>query len=104
MVKVPITIYTNHLLSVGRVCFSAKYQQLELPVCVDCKECKKKLDFTVAKKWSKQKMSYSEPDQEFSGYMQGLYVQGNVIYRYLDLSNEMLDENVISEVIFEGTK
>ncbi|MFA9466406.1 MAG: hypothetical protein ACERKN_19260 [Velocimicrobium sp.] len=99
VIKLPITSYPNHLLSVGRVCFSARYQQLKLPECVNCKGCRRKLEFSVNKKWSKRKMCYDEPDKEFIQYMKGLYVQGNIVYRCMDDLCAEPDSNVISEII-----
>jgi len=99
-VKLPIVIYNNQLLSVGRVCFSARYQQLKLPYCVECTECRKKLQFSVNKKWSKKRMCYDEPDEEFKQYMSKLYVQGNVVYRNIDDLCLNIPQNVIQELIY----
>jgi hypothetical protein len=100
VVKLPIVIYNNQLLSVGRVCFSARYQQLKLPNCAECMECRKKLQFSVNKKWSKKRMCYDEPDEEFKQYMSDLYVQGNVVYRNINDLHLDLQQNVIEELIY----
>lgn len=74
---------SNALVSVGRVCFSARWQGLELPHCRNDVKCHKKLAIEINKKWGKMKLMYEEPSEQVKQKYQDLYVRGNIVYKQL---------------------
>lgn len=88
--KIPYKI-TGHaeniLLSVGRVCFSAKWNQLCLPECRNDSKCRKIIKTNLDKKWGKMKMMYEEADEEMKKYYTGIYLVGNVVYSSVPENN-----------------
>ncbi len=90
-----LTGYTsNALVSVGRVCYSARWQGLELPQCCNDPRCLKKLFIEIDQKWGKMKLIYEEPSEQVKEKYQGLFIRGNIVYKQLseqDPQPEMFD-------------
>lgn len=74
---------SNILVSVGRVCFSARWQGLKLPHCYNDDKCRTKLTIKIDKTWGKMKLMYEEPSDEVKQKYQDLYVRGNIVYKQL---------------------
>lgn len=90
-----ITCYcSNMLISVGRVCYSARWQGIELPQCCNDPRCLKKLFIEIDQKWGKMKLIYEEPSEQVKEKYQGLFIRGNIVYKQLseqDPQPEMFD-------------
>jgi hypothetical protein len=87
---------SNLLISVGRVCFSARWQGLKLPDCCNDERCRTKLALEIDKTWGKMKLMYEEPSEPVKFKYRDLFVRGNIVYQQLP---ERL--NVMSEPFFD---
>lgn len=84
-----ITYYAdNNIISVGRVCFAARWYELKLPKCSESSKCQTKISIGLYKKWSKKIHMCEEADISIKKYYDHMYLQGNVVYRKLDENHE----------------
>lgn len=67
-------------MSVGRVCYSARWQGLKLPDCCRDSRCRNELSIQADKTWGKMKLMFEEPSDHVRGKYQNLFVCGNVVY------------------------
>lgn len=78
-----LTYYkSNILVSVGRICYSARWQGLELPKCCNNHSCRTELIIEIDKKWGKQKLMFEDPVESVKEKYQNLFVKGNIVFKY----------------------
>lgn len=78
----------NNIISVGRVCFAARWYKLELPKCCESPKCQSKISIDLYKKWSKKIHMCEEADMSIKKYYDHMYLQGNVVYCELDKNHK----------------
>lgn len=92
---------SNLLVSVGRVCFSARWQGLKLPDCCNDRRCRMKLALEIDKTWGKMKLMYEEPSGPVKDKYRDLFVRGNMVYQQLPEPLNILAEPFCDQLIFD---
>lgn len=92
------TYKSNLLISIGRLCYSARWHGLQLPECHKDDRCRKKLQIELDKLWGKSKLMYEEPTPFMKSRFSQLYILGNAVYQPL-FENKMTDLNFIQHYI-----
>lgn len=94
--KFKITYHAdNNIISVGRVCFTARWYELNIHECRQFSKCRTKITIGLEEKWSKRIRIYEEKDDPIKEYFEGMYLQGNVVYQQLDRNHEKLQADII---------
>jgi hypothetical protein len=75
---------SNSLISVGRLCYSARWQGLMLPECCNDARCLRKLSIQLNQKWGKLKLIYENPSEPVKDKYRDLFVRGNAVYKEID--------------------
>lgn len=79
--KIRVTGYlSNSIVSVGRLCFAARWYKLGFPECNYDIYCKNKLTIELDEMWGRGRLMYEKPSEEMKGYFKGNYVRGNIVY------------------------
>ncbi|WP_066495027.1 hypothetical protein [Abyssisolibacter fermentans] len=94
-----VTTYNfNKLLSVGRICFAARFFQLYYPNCYNENICKRKVHLDVVKKWGKNRIINDEISSLDKAYFKNNYLIGNAVYEEINIGQNTdvdLYDNVI---------
>jgi|GEM_PF-669202 len=95
-----ITIYKcNNLLSIGRVCFQARYYGHSLHNCnIDC-FCKNNLEFRLNSLWSKKESKFIDNINHFPT---NVYLHGNVVYERCNIGISQYSNCKNLSIICEG--
>lgn len=85
--------YTDDILiSVGRLCFAARWYDKILPECRTERLCERKIPVKLVRTWGKMKAMYNNPTEEVMNDYENLYVRGNIVYRERGEIHENEDE------------
>jgi hypothetical protein len=80
-----LTMYRrSSIMSVGRVCFTARYRDAVLPRCIEEKICNEEIDIELVKKWGKTISAYEDMNEYNKVGFDNLYIKGNIVYRKID--------------------
>jgi hypothetical protein len=71
----------NSIISIGRVCFQARYEKRKISDCKKEKMCGKELIVTLNKRIREKKVKGRNLNKELCEDMGEMYVRGNVVYR-----------------------
>lgn len=92
-----LTIYgTDILLSISRICYSAMWNQKELPQCVFDNTCNKKINLQLLKKWTRSSGLQKLKNIEELNMNQNIYIKGNAIYQ----DAPFFDTDLMSKYIY----
>lgn len=85
---------SNNILSMGRVCYSAKWYGMTVPECVNDDRCYNKLHIELEKTWGNERLMYEIATEEMKDYFESCYVEGNAIFRNtgLEMDDTRLDD------------
>lgn len=72
------------IVSVGRVCFAARYASVEIPDCLRTDICNNKIKFSLLKKWKRNTSTLLEAEEEYKKYYEDMYLKGNIVYREIN--------------------
>lgn len=97
-----ITGYARgNLISVGRFCYSARWENININQCVQKLECNNKIYIQLDKKWGKMKLMYEIANEESKELYKDIYVVGNKVYKELDAEQVALAETNFDSLIYE---
>lgn len=92
--SIKITCHPNNLISVGRLCFAARYKKSTFPECYNEKLCLRKYPLSLkAKGFNMSDGSFSEESKK---HFLDMYLQGNVVYK------EIFDEMPAADILIRG--
>ncbi|WP_455716928.1 hypothetical protein [Anaerosporobacter sp.] len=72
---------SNNILSMGRVCYSSKWYEMNVPECVNDDRCYNRLNIELEKTWGKERLMYENATEEMKEYFESCYVEGNAIFK-----------------------
>ena len=80
--EIKLTTYRdNAVISMGRVCFQARYEKKKISDCKQEKMCDKELLVSLNKRVGEKKVIGRNLDKELYNDMGEMYLRGNVVYR-----------------------
>ena len=91
--------FDNFLISVGRCCYTAYWNNLSIHTCMTEPQCGKKIYIELEKKWSKRTKMFEYPIEEDKKYFANIFIQGTKVMS--DISDNVYQyENIIDFLIF----
>ena len=92
--------YSNSIISVGRVCFQARYLNYPIENCVARRICDNPLEIELAKRWINNSVGYYDDNNEMQKDIGEMYLQGNIVYRKVNDSEFSKMESSLSSCIY----
>lgn len=90
----------NSMISMGRICYAARWHHMNVPECVNSKICFERLHFELEEMWGNEKLMYEKPTPTMKGYLDNSYIEGNTVYKALKQGLEDRRLDVFDGIIF----
>lgn len=91
---IEITCHSNMLLSIGRVCFTAKCYEMTYPTCLQEELCNKTINISLVKGWNHNQL-VNQLDSDISKVYRNMYFKCNIVYQKCKITKDALVDNKI---------
>lgn len=93
--------FGNNLISIGRLCFSARLMKQNVGDCINNIRCLKKKYIGLDKMWGRNRLILQKPPEAMKEYFEGMYLSGNIVYKKIHKDQYSAAARYFKNIIYQ---